>query len=214
MTLALALTIMMTFTTFSLAECPDNCPDPEPVVECPDGNCDGAFADAWMNGNTFGETDLGDGNNLWATGCTSLEIGTIAGAPMDGSAAITNIAQQGLDIYKERADGTAGFKLQDVTKVQLDTEALNGGLEGGFVGSENHANVDMNSAIWNTGLEANMNGDLSMAGIVCVTPGTSGTLESQMLTQSFQDTDNGNGIKTSQQWQALGTLKINANEQP
>jgi len=53
-----------------------------------------------------------------------------------------------------------------------------------------------------------------MAGLVCATPGTIGSLDSQVLNNSYQTTDNGAGIMTTQQSQMLGTLKINVNPAP
>lgn len=212
--LALTLFASVMITGTSLAECPSGDCGTPPVVtpnECPGGVCDGGFVNGWNTGNLWGEADVDAGNSVWGQGCSSLEMGTIAGAPMDGEASIINTASQGLDILKEREDGTGGVRLQDSTLGKLETTALNGGLEGGAIFSENHMRADMTSDTWDTGLTANMHNGIDMAGMVCATEGTIGTLESQAYASSFQNTDNGKGIKTFQQSEMLGTLKVNVN---
>ncbi|MBT3356614.1 hypothetical protein HN784_01945 [bacterium] len=215
-TLAMTLSIMMTFGTIAMADCPDNCPEPEPITsfECPDGECNGGFVNGFNDGSLWGETNIDSLNQVWGEGCTSLEIGTLAGAPTIGTAAITNVASQSLEILKERADGTGGIKIQDVTTASLDTLAENGGLEGGRVFSDNHMRANLTADTWDTGLTANMQTGINMAGLVCATPGTIGSLDSQVLNNSYQTTDNGAGIMTTQQSQMLGTLKINVNPAP
>lgn len=211
LTLVSAIIIMMTVTTFALADCPSgDCSDPvTPVVdECIGGTCDGGATFGDTNGVLWGATDLSN-QKLWGAGCTTLEASTIAIAPTIGTASITNIASQGMNILDERADGTGGISIQDFTTGTLTTLAENGATGGGNLFSENHTNVTMDSSTWDSGISATMAGDLNMASMICTTPGTTGALDSQTLNQSYQNTDNGNGITTSQQWQTLGTLKIN-----
>ncbi len=209
--LALTLFAVTMITGMSFADCPGgDCPDPVVTTntEC-DGNCDGAFVDGWNEGNLWGDTDITD-NTIWGVGCSSLAIGTVAGASDIGTASIDNISYQVMDLNVERPDGTAGLRIQDVTTASLSTTATDGAFEGGRIFSENHAGADLYSNIMDTGLDAGMNSHLSMAEMVCATPGTTGTLDSQMLNSSFQTTE-GNGISTIQQNEMLGTLKIEVN---
>lgn len=177
------------------------------------GDCDGGAANAWTEGNTFGEINMNNEmenpEQVWAEGCTALEIGTTGIAPADGEVNISNITSQGMNIENIRPDGSGALRMQDFTTASLDTTATNGGVSGGMVFSENQMNTNLWNDTWETGSRSGMESQTAMAGMVCETPGTDGKLDSQVLNSSFQQFDNGNGVKTFQNVQHLGRLKIN-----
>jgi hypothetical protein len=177
--------------------------------ECPDGNCDGGWVNAWGEGNTFAEINIENQQQVWAEGCTELEIGTMAGAPASGEASISNTITQGLDVSNIREDGTGGLQMQDVTTASLDTTATDGEVSGGMVYSDNKFVLNLWNDSWSTGARSGLESQTQMAGMVCETPGTDGKLDSKVQNSSFQNFDSGNGIKTFQSSQTLGTLKIN-----
>jgi len=177
--------------------------------ECPPGGCDGGWLNAWGDGNTFAEINTGNADQVWAEGCTQLEIGTMADAPTNGEASISNIMTQGMDIENIRSDGSGGLRMQDITTASLNSFAKDGAVSGGTVNSDNKMNANLWNDTWETGARSGMESQTAMAGMVCETPGTDGKLDSQVLNSSFQQFDNGNGVETFQNTQHLGRLKVN-----
>ncbi len=166
----------------------------EPVV--PDlsegciGSCDGAIAIGAANGDVFANVKVERGD-LFAEACGDLEMVNMAGAPSDGVVSVENKFGRTALVEKISPDGNTGFQFAEAISAQLNSQAENGGYTAGAIKAENTVSANGSAVAWergdSVGLKMDLNQAVNSAAMFCAADGTTGSLNSEVIANSFQN---------------------------
>lgn len=205
--------LTIAFSSFVSADCTEgDCTEPAiPDFQeyCPDSNCDGAWGQAWVDGDNFAEVNTAGTEQVWAEECSEIEIGAIVGAPENGTASMQNQGMQGIVINSQRPDGSGGIMIRDTTIGTVNPIAENGDVQGGVVFGKNNADVNMYGDTWETGMRGAIETSFDMAAMACNTLEGGAAISSELQGAGYQRTNNGEGIETYQGFEIIGRIDIN-----
>lgn len=196
------------------AQCPG--PDcgyvpPPSGSECPGGDCSGGWAETGITEWVGVDWDTSNGpSNVWLGAGSCMEGWTSAGAAANG---ISRAQVEGIHDWsavKATSDGNGAIETQGAVRGFLDSNAENGGVEGGVFMVNNAVEGDVSITPYSNGVSMDGNLTTGTAAMVCATPGTTGSVESHTFSQ-IRSGYAADGVSVSSELTNATDVVVNAN---